>query len=146
MHAILNNHTQESYIGISKLSCCHCTLLMETFKEIGYMMHYRGSHTKALGNWPLAQQFVEDLNFFSKFIGNKAFEIYSLMNPQEQQKSIEFISGLGQFKRLELDSIRSVSKTSPTKRKSPSVNSVLNCAFVPDIPTIESWSPLFMPL
>lgn len=117
IHTILNNHTQKIYIGISKLSCSHCTLLIETFNEIGYIMHYRGSHSKALGNWPLAQQFVEDLNFFSKFIGNKAFEIYSLMNPQEQQESIEFISGLGQYKRLELDSIRSVSKTSPIKQK-----------------------------
>jgi len=114
---ILNNHTQESYIGISKLSCSHCTLLIETFNKMGYMMHYRGSHTKALGNWPLAQQFVEDVNFFSKFIGNKAFEVYSLMDSQEQQESIEFISGLGQHKKLELDSIRSISKTSPVKQK-----------------------------
>ena len=80
-------------------------------------MHYRGSHSKALGNWPLAQQFVEDVNFFSKFIGNKAFEVYSLMDSQEQQESIELISGLGQHKKLELDSIRSISKTSPIKQK-----------------------------
>ncbi len=48
------------------------------------------------------------------------------MNIQEQQESAKFISELGQYKKVDLDSIRDISKTSTVKQKTKKVKKLVS--------------------
>lgn len=82
VHAEMRHMVTNNYIGISKLGCAHCSLLVE---------NSRGKHSQVF-SWPIPDFLENDDNSMTKLLGQDAYDYYIKLNDGQKTLLLNYVS------------------------------------------------------
>ena len=83
---MIGNKNKVPYLGISKLCCARCALVVETLP-----LETRGQHGRVFNSWPTPAFFKSSPQFLGKFLGDNAASIYSSLSHVDKSKALKII-------------------------------------------------------